>query len=100
VQKCPLDLWIYQELLHELEPDLIVETGTAESGSALFLASICDLVDKGGSSRSTSPRPRGLRTRASVTCSARPPIPPSSRQSKRKRSVPTPCPSCFFDCVL
>jgi cephalosporin hydroxylase len=28
-QKCPLDLWIYQEILHETRPDLILETGTA-----------------------------------------------------------------------
>lgn len=46
-QKCPLDLWIYQELLFELKPDLIIESGTANGGSALFLASICDLVGKG-----------------------------------------------------
>lgn len=46
-QKCPLDLWIYQELLHELRPELIVETGTADGGSALFLASICDLLGHG-----------------------------------------------------
>jgi cephalosporin hydroxylase len=45
--KCPLDLWIYQELLHELRPDLIVETGTAFGGSALYLASICDLLGHG-----------------------------------------------------
>ena len=45
--KNPLDLWIYQELLHELRPDLIVETGTAFGGSALYLASICDLLDHG-----------------------------------------------------
>jgi cephalosporin hydroxylase len=46
-QKCPLDLWIYQELLHELRPAVIVETGTAAGGSALFLASICDLLGQG-----------------------------------------------------
>ena len=45
--KCPLDLWIYQELLHELRPDLIVETGTAFGGSALYLASLCDLIGNG-----------------------------------------------------
>jgi len=45
--KCPLDLWIYQELLHELRPGLIVETGTAFGGSALYLASVCDLLDHG-----------------------------------------------------
>lgn len=46
-QKCPLDLWIYQEILFELRPRFIVETGTAAGGSALFLASVCDLLNRG-----------------------------------------------------
>src|SRR5712691_11568809 len=45
--KLPQDLWIYQEILHEIKPDLIVETGTAAGGSAYYLASICDLLGKG-----------------------------------------------------
>ncbi|HEY0404496.1 MAG TPA: CmcI family methyltransferase [Pyrinomonadaceae bacterium] len=45
--KCPLDLWIYQEIICETKPDLIIETGTAYGGSALFLASICDLLNHG-----------------------------------------------------
>ena len=45
--KCPLDLWVYQELLHELKPDWLLETGTCEGGSALFLSDICDLNGKG-----------------------------------------------------
>lgn len=45
--KCPFDLWIYQEILHETAPDLIIETGTGLGGSALFLASICDLLGNG-----------------------------------------------------
>jgi len=45
--KCPLDLWVYQEILHEIRPDLIVETGTASGGSAHFLASVCDLIGHG-----------------------------------------------------
>jgi len=45
--KCPLDLWVYQELLNELGPDLIVETGTAHGGSALYLASLCEVVGRG-----------------------------------------------------
>lgn len=47
VLKCPLDLWLYQELIVSYEPDLIVETGTYKGGSAKFLASICDIVDHG-----------------------------------------------------
>jgi cephalosporin hydroxylase len=46
-QKCAFDLWVYQELLHELRPATIVECGTANGGSALFLASICDLLGQG-----------------------------------------------------
>lgn len=45
--KCPLDLWIYQELLFEIRPHLIVECGTYFGGSAYYLASICDLLNHG-----------------------------------------------------
>ncbi|HEV3168102.1 MAG TPA: CmcI family methyltransferase [Isosphaeraceae bacterium] len=45
--KCPFDLWTYQEILHEVQPDLIVETGTWGGGSALFLASMFDLMNRG-----------------------------------------------------
>jgi cephalosporin hydroxylase/ubiquinone/menaquinone biosynthesis C-methylase UbiE len=45
--KCPLDLWVYQEILFEIRPQFIIETGTAAGGSALFLASICDLLGEG-----------------------------------------------------
>jgi cephalosporin hydroxylase len=47
VVKCPLDFWVYQEILFERRPDVIVETGTAFGGSALFLASVCDLIGGG-----------------------------------------------------
>jgi cephalosporin hydroxylase len=47
VRKCPLDLWAYQEILYDTQPDLIVETGTAEGGSALFLATLCDVLGRG-----------------------------------------------------
>lgn len=45
--KCPLDLWVYQEILFELRPRSIVECGTAAGGSALFLACMCDLLGGG-----------------------------------------------------
>jgi cephalosporin hydroxylase len=45
--KCPLDLWIYQEILHELKPDLVVESGTAEGGTALYIAHVLDLIGRG-----------------------------------------------------
>lgn len=47
IWKCPLDLWLYQELLHELRPDLIVETGTAFGGSAYYLGDLCDTLGTG-----------------------------------------------------
>jgi cephalosporin hydroxylase len=45
--KCPLDMWIYQEILSEVCPDLIIETGTNEGGSALFLANMLDMLGNG-----------------------------------------------------
>ncbi len=47
VQKCPLDLWIYQEILFETNPDFIIETGSGYGGSALFMAHICDILGRG-----------------------------------------------------
>lgn len=47
VRKCPLDLWIYQEILFELKPDIIVELGTCRGGSTLFLAQVCELIKSG-----------------------------------------------------
>lgn len=47
VQKCPMDLWIYQELLYAVRPDAIIETGTLYGGSALFMAHVCDLLQHG-----------------------------------------------------
>lgn len=42
IQKCPLDLWIYQEIIWEYKPMFIVETGTLYGGSALYLAHVLD----------------------------------------------------------
>ena len=45
--KCPMDMWVYQELMHKLQTDLLVETGTLQGGSALFFAQMFDLMGRG-----------------------------------------------------
>jgi cephalosporin hydroxylase len=45
--KCPTDLWAYQEILHETRPEVIIETGTAWGGSALYFAHLCELLGRG-----------------------------------------------------
>ncbi len=47
VLKCPLDLWIYQEIIFRVKPDLIIETGTYKGGTAHFFASMCELIGTG-----------------------------------------------------
>jgi cephalosporin hydroxylase/glycosyltransferase involved in cell wall biosynthesis len=45
--KWPTDVWSYQEIVSSIRPDVIIETGTYRGGSALFLASLCDLLNHG-----------------------------------------------------
>jgi cephalosporin hydroxylase len=47
VCKLPSDLWVLQEIIAEVRPDLIIETGTAHGGSAAFMASLLDLQQRG-----------------------------------------------------
>jgi len=47
VLKCPLDLWVYQELLVRTRPDVVIETGTKFGGSALYLAMVLDQIGHG-----------------------------------------------------
>src|SRR5437016_1358149 len=47
VEKLPMDLWTYQELLAETKPDVILEMGTFKGGSAYFFASLFDLIGRG-----------------------------------------------------
>lgn len=42
--KSPFDLWVYQEIIYETKPEVIIETGTLAGGSALYLATILDAV--------------------------------------------------------
>jgi cephalosporin hydroxylase len=48
VLKNPLDLWVAQEIIWDLQPTLIIETGTAYGGSALYYARQLDRVNGGG----------------------------------------------------
>jgi cephalosporin hydroxylase len=48
ILKNPLDLWVAQEIIWDLKPTLIVETGTAHGGSALYYARQLDRLDNGG----------------------------------------------------
>jgi cephalosporin hydroxylase len=45
--KSPMDSWVYQEIIYETQPDVIIEIGNFNGGSTLFLAHLCDLLGKG-----------------------------------------------------
>jgi O-methyltransferase len=47
VLKLPLDLWIFQEIIYETAPELLIETGSASGGSALFYANLFDVLGQG-----------------------------------------------------
>lgn len=45
--KCPLDLWVYQEIVFERKPTNIIELGSKHGGTAMFLADLCELRNWG-----------------------------------------------------
>lgn len=45
--KSPFDIWVYQEIINDIKPDIIIETGTYKGGSALFMADMLDIIGKG-----------------------------------------------------
>ncbi|MGV8122424.1 MAG: CmcI family methyltransferase [Candidatus Xenobiia bacterium LiM19] len=45
--KAPFDFWMYQEILNEIKPDVVIEIGNAYGGSTLALAHILDRVGNG-----------------------------------------------------
>lgn len=47
LRKCPFDYVIYQMIIFETKPDLIIEIGTDKGGSALYLADLLDILGKG-----------------------------------------------------
>ncbi len=40
-------MWNYQEIIFEVQPDVIIETGAGSGGGTLFFASLCELMNKG-----------------------------------------------------
>lgn len=47
IYKIPVDMINYQELIYQIQPDYIIETGTDAGGSAFFYASILDFIGHG-----------------------------------------------------
>jgi len=45
--KCPFDYVIYQMIILDVKPDLIVEIGTNKGGSSLYFADLLELTGKG-----------------------------------------------------
>ncbi|MBC6369019.1 CmcI family methyltransferase [Algoriphagus sp. AK58] len=45
--KCPFDYVLYQMIIDEIKPDLIIEIGTNKGGSTLYLADLLELQGKG-----------------------------------------------------
>lgn len=42
-----MDLWVLQEVVYEVKPELIIETGTNKAGSTFFYANLFDLMGQG-----------------------------------------------------
>jgi cephalosporin hydroxylase len=47
IMQYPSDLMVMQELIWDIKPDFIIETGVAFGGSAVFFASILEVIGKG-----------------------------------------------------
>jgi len=48
--KNPLDCWVYQEILFDTQPEVVVEIGVAHGGGTLYLANLLDLLGTPGAS--------------------------------------------------
>lgn len=46
-QKCPFDYVLYQMIIDEVKPDLIIEIGTNKGGSTLYLADLLQIYGEG-----------------------------------------------------
>ena len=46
-RKNPLDAWVYQEILYEVQPQVVVEIGSWKGGSTLYFAHLLDILGDG-----------------------------------------------------
>jgi len=44
LMKCPNDLWIYQAIMSDIRPTVVIETGTYQGGSALWFAFLMEML--------------------------------------------------------
>jgi cephalosporin hydroxylase len=56
IYKYPTDLWVYEEIIRETQPEVIVEVGSAQGGSALWFARFADVVSVDLRAPSNDPR--------------------------------------------
>jgi len=47
MHKCPFDITMYQMIVNEIKPDLIIEIGTFKGGGALYFADLLEIIGKG-----------------------------------------------------
>ncbi|MBD2327823.1 CmcI family methyltransferase [Alkalinema sp. FACHB-956] len=66
IWQCPVDAWVVQEVISELKPDLIIETGTFLGGSAYYYGCICDMLGH-GHVVSVDIAPKGIQPHPRVT---------------------------------
>jgi len=45
IQQTPTDMWMVQQIVTELRPDFIIETGTLKGGSSLYYASVLSALN-------------------------------------------------------
>jgi cephalosporin hydroxylase len=68
--KSPTDFWVYQEIIYETRPDVIIEIGNYCGGSTLALAHLCDCLGHGrviGVDLSHANVPESVRRHARIT---------------------------------
>jgi len=70
ILKSPTDLWMYAELLQRVRPELVIETGTYEGGSALFMADLMNVFGISGKVVTIDIAPRKVPEHMRVTALA------------------------------